>query len=233
MAISKNRDDVTNGIAEGELLGQSAYKSIRGLILEKVIRPGEQLVEAKLAQSLGMSRTPIRDALSRLEREGLVVSVPKKGTFVESMSPLDIADKYDIREMIEGLAARLLARNITRGDADILEELAAKADDPSATVHHDLEFHSAIIEMCGSPNVPEVVGSFCLHAMIYDERTGRLAVDGDTSIFVEGWIVDAHRLVANAIISGDPAAAEEAMRQHIRYGKSVVMKDLLGLEDER
>jgi DNA-binding GntR family transcriptional regulator len=178
-----------------------------------------------------MSRAPIRDALNKLEREGLVTLIPRKGAFVESINPVDVANRYDIREVVEGLAARLLARKITPGNAAVLEELATKADDPSAAIHDELAFHSAVIEMSGNPELLRVVQSFCLHTMIYDERTGKLAVDGDASMSVQYRISDAHRSVASAIISGDPREAERSMRWHIRSGKSVVTKYLLGIDD--
>ena len=212
-----------------EPLGQSAYKVIKGRILERVLQPGEALVEAKLAEELGMSRTPIRDALIKLEQEGLVVSVPNKGTFVESLSPVDVAEIYDIREVIEGLAARLLARRITRGQAEILEDLAEKADDPSATVNDDAAFHSAIVRLSGSQKVAEIVRTHCLQALTYDEHTHRLATDNRTPVIQNSRIPDEHKNIAKTIISGNEEAAEDAIRQHIRYGKSVVARYLLGI----
>jgi len=217
--------------SRGEPLSRAAYKILRERILERVLQPGEALVEAKLAEDLGMSRTPIRDALNRLEQEGLISSIPNKGTFVESLRPMDVAEIYDIREVIEGLAARLLARRVTRSQAEILEELAANADDASATVSDDVEFHSAIVRMCGSQRAVEVARSFFLQALTYDEHTRRLASGGDVPVIKGEGVDDAHRAIARSIVEGKSTAAEEAMRAHVRHGKNVVARFLLGLDE--
>lgn len=212
-----------------EPLGQAAYNEIKGRILERVLQPGEALIEGRLAEELGMSRTPIRDALARLEQEGLVISVPNKGTFVESLRPVDVAEIYDIREFIEGLAGRLLARRITQGQAVILKELAERADDPTATVEEDSAFHSAIVRLSGSPKVLEISRTHCLQALTYDEHRHKLAAHNRTPVIQEGRVPDAHQQIARAIISGDEDEAERFVRNHVRMGKSVVAKYLLGL----
>lgn len=212
-------------------LGQTAYKIIRERILEQVFQPGEALVEARLAEDLGMSRTPIRDALSRLEQEGLVVAIPNKGTFVESLRPFDVAEIFDIREVIEGLAARLLTRRITRSQTEIIQELARKADGPDATVSDDAEFHFAIVRMSGSPRLMEMVKLFCLQAMTYDDRTNELASEGNVPVIKDGRTPHNHTSLLEKILSGDAAATENAVREHIRFGKNVVARHLLGLDD--
>jgi len=214
-----------------EPLGRTAYRILRERILERVLQPGEALVEAKLAEDLGMSRTPIRDALNRLEQEGLVTSIANKGTFVESLRPVDVVEIYDIREVIEGLAARLLSRRVTKGQAEMLDELARKADDPSAAVSDDVEFHSAITRMCGSQRVVEVARQFLLQALTYDEHTRRLASSGNVPVVHEGRVEGAHQAIARAIAAGNAAAAEETVRAHVRHGKETVARFVLGLDE--
>lgn len=216
---------------KGESSGRIAYTVLRDRILERVFLPGDPLVEARLATELGMSRTPVRDALRMLEQDGLVVSIPNKGTFVDSLSPVEVAEIFDLREVVEGLAARLLCRRITRSQAETLEELAARADDPSATVTDDVEFHSAILRMCGSPRLNEVAGSFRLQALTYDERTQRVASNNGVPVIGNGRVADAHRSIALLIASGKQAEAEDAVRRHVRFGKNVVAKYLLGIEE--
>jgi DNA-binding GntR family transcriptional regulator len=215
-----------------EPLGRTAYKILRERILERVFQPGEALVEAKLAEDLGMSRTPIREALSQLELEGLVTSVANKGTFVESLKPVDVAEIYDIREVIEGLAARLLSRRVTRSQGEMLDDLAAKADAPSAAVSDDVEFHSAMIRMCGSPRIVDVARQFLLQALTYDEHTRRLASSGNVPVVREGRVEGAHQAIVRAIMAGDGAAAEETVRAHVRHGKNTVARLLFGLDDQ-
>jgi DNA-binding GntR family transcriptional regulator len=214
-----------------EPLGRTAYRILRERILERVLQPGEALVEAKLAENLGMSRTPIREALSQLEQEGLVISVANKGTFVESLRPVDVAEIYDIREVIEGLAARLLARRVTKSQGEILDDLARRADDPSASVSDDVEFHSAIIRMCGSERIVDVARQFLLQALTYDEHTRRLASSGNVPVVREGRVEGAHQAIARAIAAGDGAAAEETVRAHVRHGKETLARFLFGLDE--
>ena len=216
---------------QAEPLGDSAYRSIRAQILEKAFKPGEALSEAVLAQELGMSRTPIREALKRLEQEGLVTSVPKKGFFVDSMSPADLSEVYDMREVIEGLAARLLARRVTPEQADILKDLAAAADAPSSTINDEAAFHSAVVDMCGNHRVVEAVRVFCLHVFTYDERMHRLTSSREAHIAGEGRATDAHCVLVEKIISGSAAEAEELARKHVRLGRSVAAKFLLEIFD--
>ncbi|MBI2842541.1 MAG: GntR family transcriptional regulator [Armatimonadetes bacterium] len=227
------RDSASNSRASlnGNRLADSAYKSIRRQILEGVLRPGEQLIETQLADELGMSRTPVRNALAKLELEKLVTSIPSKGTFVASLSPVDVAEIYDVREVIEGLAARLLARRITRGEADLLRQLAAKADDHSATLNEDAEFHSAIVKMCGNNLLSELVETFCLHALTLDARSRQMVTRGDVHVLQKDRDADHHSVVAEKIISGDAKGAEEALKDYIRRGKNVLIKTLMGIDE--
>src|SRR5262249_45638066 len=142
---------------------------------DRKYKQGEALVERKLADELGVSRTPIRIALSKLEQEGLVTSIPNVGTFLETIKSNDLAEIYDLREIIEGLAVRYLARRITKDQAGGVMELAEKADAPSASLGDDEAFHAAMVEMCGSSRVAEAVRIFGLHVLTCDERTHKLS----------------------------------------------------------
>ncbi|MBI2843150.1 MAG: GntR family transcriptional regulator [Armatimonadetes bacterium] len=220
------------GMQDNSTLGDSAYRTIREWILERLIKPGDALVEGNLASQLGMSRTPVREALRRLEQEGLLNAIPGKGFFVDSLSPADLAEIYDLREVVEGLAARLLARRIMPEQAEKLKELAAKADDESATINDEIAFHSAVVEMCGNHRVAEAVRLFCLHVFTYDERLHRLTSDGRIVIPGEGRIANAHSELAEKIISRNAAEAEDEARRHVRTGRKTAAKLLLGIHDD-
>lgn len=96
---------------------------LRGLILDGMLRPGERLVQSKLARQFGVSRTPIREALQNLASEGLVTLSPHKGASVANLSLSELEDVYDIRIAIEGRGAYLAAQNITDEDLEQLESL--------------------------------------------------------------------------------------------------------------
>lgn len=212
-------------------LDHSAYKAIRQQILEGALRPGEQLVETQLADALGMSRTPVRNALLRLEHERLVTSTAGSGTFVSPISAVDVAEIYDLREVIEGLAARLLARRITKGEASYLMELAEKADAETATLSDDAEFHSAIVRLCGNNRLADFVDKFCLQSLTFDRRSRQMVSNGDVHVLSDERDTDAHKAVALKITSGDALGAEESIKMYIRHGKNVLVKMLMGLEE--
>jgi len=165
-----------------------------------------------------------------MEKEKLISSDPNGGTFVASLSPVDVAETYSIREVIEGLAARLLARRITPAITERLRTLAEKADSPSATLDDDLEFHSAIVRMCGNSTLIELVDMFCLHSMTFDVRSSQMVVGGEVQLLQTSHDTHAHSVVAESIISGDGYGAEEKLRHYIRCGKNILIKAMMGLD---
>lgn len=95
-------------------LYEKIFEVIKEKILMGILKPGDPLVEVKLAEELGVSRTPIREALRQLELEGLVYSIPHKGAFVAGVTAQDIEDIYTIRMLLDGLAARWAARRLQK-----------------------------------------------------------------------------------------------------------------------
>ncbi|MBI3949904.1 MAG: GntR family transcriptional regulator [Acidobacteria bacterium] len=100
-----------------------AYRTIRRCIVDGVLKPGERLVEERLAHHLGVSRTPVREALAMLEVEGLVKSIPKKGTVVRTFTREEIKDLYDLRIVLEAYAARQASQFITSQELDQMGKL--------------------------------------------------------------------------------------------------------------
>src|SRR5512139_3162319 len=102
-------------------LGSRAYQELRRIILEGQVGPGKKLNEGELAKALGISRTPIREAINRLEKEGLVEIFPQRGAFVVQFTEEDVYELFLIRENLEGLAARLATGKITPASLAKLE----------------------------------------------------------------------------------------------------------------
>ena len=100
------------------------FENLREAILEGKLKPGQRLMEVQLAEQLGVSRTPIREAIRKLELEGLVVMLPRKGAYVANMSFKDLIDVLEIRASLEGLAASLAAERRRDEDIEELEKLA-------------------------------------------------------------------------------------------------------------
>ncbi|MDG4864320.1 GntR family transcriptional regulator, partial [Streptomyces sp. T-3] len=106
-------------------LRDRAYETLRRRIIEAQLQPGQRLVERDLAAELEVSRIPLREALRRLEADGLVLLVPHRGALVAPFTPTDVRDLFDVRESLESLAARLAAE---RADAEGLERLRVRLD---------------------------------------------------------------------------------------------------------
>ena len=140
---------------EKSLRGQ-VFDKIRSDILNGKYKRGEELVESSIGKELGISRTPVREAIRQLELEGLVQLVPNKGAFVTGISEKDVRDIYLIRARLEGLAARMAAKNITPELLDAMEETVVLSEYHAKKEHYeqvcemDSKFHKLLYKASGS-----------------------------------------------------------------------------------
>lgn len=198
----------------GYSLRSKIYNKLKNAILNGVYKPGESLVEMKLAKELGVSRTPVREALRQLELEGLVSSIPNKGVVVEGVTPQDVEDIYAIRKMIEGLAARWAAEKITdeqlKQMKDILDlmEFYTEKDETDKISDLDTKFHDIIFRACDSRPLESVLTNF--HHFIQRARLVSIKATGRAPHSLEE-----HRDIYNALEAHDPDAAEKAVVRHV------------------
>ncbi|WP_394746960.1 GntR family transcriptional regulator [Spongiimicrobium salis] len=135
-------------------LSAQAYKKVRAMIMSKKLFPGQKIVQDKLAEQLGISRTPLRSALQILEGEGLIESIPRRGVIVKAFNDREILEIYDCRMALEGTAIRLYAERAS--DKDILQlkklfqPFMEGGIDAVAYQKADAKFHDAIINGCGN-----------------------------------------------------------------------------------
>lgn len=199
-------------------LSDKVFDALENEILTGVLERGETLSENKISARLGVSRTPVREALQRLEQEGLVKTEPGKGAVVLGISQGDLLDIYEIRIRIEGLAARYAARNITdeqakemRDVVELQEFFAAKGDSQNVR-DLDSKFHSMIYKFCTSRILTDTLTS--LHHRI--ERFRRMSVEmgGRGSLSVVE-----HREIVDALASHDEDKAEELLIAHIKNAR--------------
>lgn len=194
-------------------LAEDAADRIREEILSGGFRPGEHLVEARIAQQLNVSRGPVREAFKLLRAEGLLQEEPRRGTFVVSLSSDDVREIYGLRAAIEGRAARMLARAGNGAGIGRLHELAAdidtavKAGDGAAVARADLAFHEGLCELSGNRRLSEVFMRYIpmLRALLrLDERVYRSMDE----------IALQHRPLVEAIASGSEDVAAAVFRRH-------------------
>ena len=206
-----------------------AYETIRSLIFRNEIRPGEQLKEEELAVLCGVSRTPIRDALVRLESEFLVEKRDNQRSFVANPSRDDIDELFALRAMLEGhAAARAAERTSLELVARLKNSLNSVQNDQSvkAFLGHNADFHKIIIEAAGSKRLASMlerlISQPVVHHTAYAYSEGQIARS-----------IAEHKELLEAIERGDAEWARSVMTGHIRRAFHVYSETLAGLSDVR
>lgn len=191
-----------------------AYWTIRDAIRQGVLRPGARLVELELAAALEMSRTPIREALRRLESDRLVDDAPRRGLVVPTATPDLLIEIFEIREVLEGLAARRAAQRMGEAEIGALRELvermerAAATDDLDALARASHQFHRLLRTGAQHSRLPTMLALLMDSTRTLDAH--QLAPER------VGGAVAEHRAIYEAIAARDPKAAEQVTREHAR-----------------
>ncbi len=198
-------------------LADAAYASIMAALLDRSLKPGDRLVMDRLAAELGISRTPVRDALQRLEQDGVIASSPPRGYVVRSVGQAEIAAIYQAREAVEGYAARVVAGlDVAAHDAIAAVIDAAAAMDsstPSGSFAANQSIHRAIVAAVGNPYLVELFDDIwgkSAAALTYAELFGMEVEHPDVR-------ADHAQLLA-ALRSTDGVFAEQVALDHIRDG---------------
>ncbi len=197
-------------------LAEVAYERILDAVLDGGFGPGDRLIMDRLAEDLGISRTPVRDALRRMESDGLVEAATK-GFVIRMPGAEDVLAMYQAREPVEGWAVRMAATRADEVAESITAALRRLADVSGTTMpgseayRANRDFHRTVVEAAGNPVVVDCFDAIWgrgLAALSFAES----ARHGTT---VD---VDEHRVLADAVLSGDPDRAEAEMLAHIRRG---------------
>ncbi|MDK2564441.1 GntR family transcriptional regulator [Romboutsia sedimentorum] len=190
------------------------FENLREAIVEGKVKPGQRLMEVQLAEQLGVSRTPVREAIRKLELEGLVIMLPRKGAYVASMSLKDIIDVLEIRASVEGLAASLASERISPEDIKKLEailkdfEQSAAGSDVETLLKKDVEFHECIFKATKNKKLHQLINS--LWEQVYRFRVTYIS-DYDSTVD----IARDHKLILDAIKKGDNEMAKKHATEHI------------------
>jgi len=202
---------------ENSTASNVGYEIIRQAIIDGHYREGDRLVEAELAERAGVSRTPIREALRRLEAEGFVQIRPGSGAIVARWSGSDLADLFEIRAALETLGAGLAALNARSKELDELEamcdamEAIAQESGPDFLEKFSVQntaFHMKILEMSRNPRLAEMAGSLMKLGVIMRTYNRFDLTRLHRSIYD-------HRCILAALRSGSVTRAESAMRSHV------------------
>jgi DNA-binding GntR family transcriptional regulator len=205
-----------SSIAAPESLTSKVVKALRAAILGGEIAPGERLSVPDLARRLGVSRTPAREALLVLEREGLVESRPRLGTVVLSGGKQGLKQLFELREALDGMAARLAAGAFSDAQSVALSQivddhrLAIARKDMERHIALDVQFHASIREGCGNAYLRESLLQIERRIMLFMRAFSALPRAMGPEVIRD------HGEIAEAIGAGDGSKAEAAARRHVR-----------------
>ena len=165
MEAEKEKIKLTLDVSSCKPLREIVFETIRNAIINGDLKPGQRIMEVQLAEQLGVSRTPVRESIRKLELEGLVKMVPRKGAYVTPMSIDDLRDMMEIRRALEALSAELAAKNATEEDVKKLEESnrgfeeSALKNDEEGIINYDIAFHEAIYRATGNERLIQMINS--------------------------------------------------------------------------
>ena len=207
-------------------LRDQVYEIIRDMILRREIKPGEKIIEKEFAKKIGASRTPVREALCRLENEKIVKTIPQRGSFVQKQSQKKVVEVLLIREVLEGLVTRQATQNMDKKTLMKLHKCLANIQNTPDNdkhlikfTHADEEFHALILEVCQNGMLKSMMDIVNTHLKIIRLRT--VVIPGRAKKTVEE-----HYEILKMIESNDEKTAEELMRKHIVSVRDYAIKNI-------
>lgn len=204
---------------------EKVYELLLKSIIERKLSPGERLVERNLAEKLGVSKTPIREALNRLKKERLIEGTAYHGFFVARISPEDIEEIYELREVLEGLAARNATKKINQEQVKQLNSIirsfedCIRKNDLKCYSSLDLEFHNLLATISKNKRLFEIM-------QLLRNQTRILM---STSVVLPGRVeasLKEHKNIIKAVVDRKPDVAEQFAREHIKNVRKAVLNSL-------
>ncbi len=206
-------------------LREVVFETLREAIINGTLKPGERMMEIQLAEQLGVSRTPVREAIRKLELEGFVVMIPRKGAYVAGISLKDIADVFEVRAAMEALAAGLAAERITAEELEEMERLLVRigeyieANRFEEVVEMDTLFHEALYKASRNLKLEQILQN--LREQIQRFRSTSLAYPGRMREALEE-----HKKIVEAISERNAALAQQLAQEHIENAENSMLEAL-------
>jgi GntR family transcriptional regulator, trigonelline degradation regulator len=207
-------------------LRSQTYKILKSMIITREILPGKKISEETLAQGIGVSRTPIREALFRLEHEGIVKIIPRRGAFVVKPSRENIIEILQVREVLEALIVRLVTPLLDESDIrelrSCLERLRATPEEERHVLEYndsELEFHELLRRKCPNQMLQRMMGMVNARLQIIRLRTVVLPGRAQKTL-------DEHAAILKMIEKGNAEKAEQLMRRHVISVRTMALKNI-------
>jgi DNA-binding GntR family transcriptional regulator len=206
-------------------LREVIFNSLREAIIVGELKPGERLMEVKLANKMGVSRTPVREAIRKLELEGLVIMIPRKGAHVADLSRKDIMNVLEVRASLDGLATALAAKRITPEEINELKNIQKQfiayieKGNLNGLIKKDVEFHEVIYRASRNEKLMQITQNL-------REQVQRFRV-----IYMKDYVrpkelVKEHNEIRNAIENKDEEKAREMAMVHIQKQEAAIINAL-------
>jgi len=212
-------------VSKRKSLREEVYESLKRSILHGKLKGGQRLIEETLAHQIGISRTPVREAFHKLERDDLVTRLPKGGFAVREFTKEDVEEIFGIRSALESYASYLATLHITSDKLAQLEkkvkesEDALEKGDDERVVQLNTEFHDLVYKSCKSKKLFEMINSF--RDYFYRYRSTLLHTERGVS-----YSIDDHRRMLEAMRKRNPRLVERLVRNHLGRGKEIVLKEI-------
>ena len=210
-------------------LREVVCETLRDAIRKGVLKPGERLMEIQLAEELGVSRTPVREAIRKLELEGYVIMMPRRGTYVANLSIRDVNEVFEIRTSLDSLASGLAAERITDDELERLQRLLVtiggyvEANDMDKIVETDMEFHDLLYQASRNTRLVGII--FKLREQLTRFRTTSMSFPGRLKATLEE-----HRRIVEAIAQGDVKEAQQAAEDHMEKSEQTLLASMEALK---
>jgi DNA-binding GntR family transcriptional regulator len=220
------RRPVVNLGAEHANLDQKAYQILKAMIVDRQLLPGDKIPQEKLAEELGISRTPLINALKFLEKEKLVRSIPRRGFFMRTFTKREMISIFELREVLEGLAARKAAQKITENQiarlSRFFQEFSGDKEikDIRAYAREDRRFHNFLLEIGAKEFLKSILETYNIISSSYQVLAPEGLVRPPRETIRE------HRAMIEAIAKRDAEAAENVMRLHFKRSRAVLQESV-------
>ena len=215
-------DNLQLGMDEFLPLRDVVFNTLRQAILTGELKPGERLMEIHLANRLGVSRTPIREAIRKLELEGLVTMIPRRGAEVAQITEKSMKDVLEVRRTLDALSAELACERISKEEEEALKqaclnfEAAVKTKDTKAIAKADVAIHDIIAAATGNQRLIQLINNLAEQMYRY-----RFEYIKDASQHER--IIEEHRIIYESIVKKDKEAAAEMAKTHIDNQEKAVI----------
>ena len=212
-------------------LREVVCETLRDAIRKGILKPGERLMEIQLAEELGVSRTPVREAIRKLELEGYVIMMPRRGTYVANLSIRDVNEVFEIRTSLDSLASGLAAERITDEELERLQRLLVRiseyveTNDMEKIVETDTEFHDLLYQASRNTRLVGII--FNLREQLTRFRTTSMAFPGRLAATLEE-----HRRIVEAIAQGDVKEAQAAAEYHMEKSEQTLLASMEALKEK-